>query len=61
MELADARDLRSGGWIVKLWRIFLEKSGILKIHISQMCLHPSHIFAGVAELADAKDLKSFGE
>ena len=40
-ELADARDLKSSGWIVKLWRIFLEKSRNLKLHILQMCLHPS--------------------
>ena len=32
-ELADARDLKSNGWIVKLWQIFLEKSRILKFHI----------------------------
>ena len=33
--------LKSSGWIVKLWRIFLEKSRNLKLHILQMCLHPS--------------------
>ena len=32
-ELADARDLKSNGWIVKFWQIFLEKSRILKFHI----------------------------
>ena len=32
-ELADAKDLKSNGWIVKLWQIFLEKSRILKFHI----------------------------
>ena len=32
-ELADAQDLKSNGWIVKLWQIFLEKSRILKFHI----------------------------
>lgn len=32
-EQADARDLKSNGWIVKLWQIFLEKSRILKFHI----------------------------
>ncbi len=32
-ELADAQDLKSNGWIVKFWQIFLKKSRILKFHI----------------------------
>lgn len=40
-EQADARDLKSNGRILESWQIFLEKSRILKFHISQMCLHPS--------------------